>query len=174
MGASSRISVTSITGIQALTTLTHYFKKTLNTMQSIILKGHPHFLFTPASLNTFGSQNKLGSISPQDLYLGRSPSWNEFPILFGPTWTSSSSVNIISPGEFPAPVDKGSKSCHTLPCSLYLFQSTYYSCLVSVFSHMLSPPHHELREGRIHLCLGHHYIPNTFYGAGQSGHSAVE
>lgn len=67
------------------TTLMHCFNKTLNTMQSIILKGHPHFLFTLASLNTFGSQNKVGSISPQDLYLGRSPSWNDFSILFGPT-----------------------------------------------------------------------------------------
>lgn len=67
-------------------------------MQSIFLKGHPHFLFTPVILNTPGSQNNLGSISPQDLYLGRSPSWNDFPTLFGPTQTSSSSVNIISQG----------------------------------------------------------------------------
>lgn len=46
-------------------TLTHYFNKTFITIQSIIIKDHPHFLFTLACLNTFGSQNN------EDLFLPR-------------------------------------------------------------------------------------------------------
>ena len=73
----------------------------------------------------------------------------------------------------PISADQISNSGHTLQYALYIsFSHMYFSCSVSISSHVPPPPSQELHGGRNHVYLGHHYIPNTSHSAGQNGHSA--
>lgn len=141
----------------------------MNTFQ-VIIQDHPPLL-TPVVLDYLQFLKQTVINLSQDFYINSCLSRNDFPILLGPTLTSS--VNITSPGEFPASADQISNSGHTLQYALYLsFSHMYFSCSVSISSHMPPPPSQELHGGRNHVYLGHHYIPNTSHSAGQNGHSA--
>ena len=85
-------------------TLSILTNKILNTLQVIIVKDHPPLL-TPAVLDYLQFLEQTMIYLSQDFYINSSLSRNDFPILLGPTPTSSSSVNCTSPGEFPASAD---------------------------------------------------------------------